>query len=104
VTSLRRRLGALEQAAWDRRKRQVLRAACADIAREERWPPGRLEREVQAALKEWEPMELEMEMMGRQGKNLGEVVAWLAAEMGIDPDELLAATERRGAIATGRRR
>ena len=104
MNALQRRLTTLEQTAWNRHKRQLLRDAFADVAREERWTSERLEREVQAALDEFDRVEPALRAMSRQGKTLREVLGWLAAAMGIDVDELLAEMERRDPISTGNRR
>ena len=90
VTNLQRRLCALEQAAWDRRKRRILHAAFSDVAQDRRWTPDELERRVQAALDEFARVEPAVRVMCRQGKTLREVAAYLAAELGLDADAYLA--------------
>jgi hypothetical protein len=103
MNTLGRRLTALERAAWDRRKRRILRDAFAVVARDRRWTPDQLEREVQAALDDFERMEPELRAMCRQGRAAREVLAWLAAEMGVDSDELLTEVERSDMIGSARR-
>ena len=104
MTALRRRLSVPEQATWDRRKRQIVRDAFAGVARDRRWTPDQFEREVQAALDDFDRMEPALSAMCRQRRPLREVLAWLAAEMGIDADELLAEVERDGLGSRGGRR
>jgi hypothetical protein len=94
----------LEASAWERRKRRILRDAFADVARDREWTPGEFEREVQAALDGFAPVELAVRVMCRQGRTLREVAAWIAAELGVDPGELLADFEHQGVTLRGGRR
>ncbi len=104
MSTLGRRLTALEQTAWERRKRRILRDAFADVARDRRWTPDRFEREVQAALDDFARLEPAVRAMCRQGKTVREVAVYLAAEVGVDVDELLSDVERRGLVGSARRR
>ena len=104
MTTLQRRLSALERTAWDRRKRGIVRARLADIARDRGWTPERLGWEIQAILDDFARIEPALDAMCRQGKTLREVATWLAEEMSLDADELLAETERSGVIGGDRLR
>jgi protein tyrosine phosphatase (PTP) superfamily phosphohydrolase (DUF442 family) len=99
MSTLQRRLIAQEQTAWDRRKRQIVRAEFAPVARDRQWTADQFEREVQAALEDFKRMEPALTAMCQQGKTAVEVAAWIAAEMGIDVDDLLAEAERSSLIA-----
>ena len=100
MSTLQRRLSTLEAATWDRRKRQTFRDAFADRARDERWTPERFEREIQTALDEFARLEPTLKAMCRQGKTLREVMVWMATELGVVPDELIAEIERRGVLSS----
>jgi hypothetical protein len=99
VSALGKRIAVLEQTAWDRRKRQIVRDAFADVAQARGWTPDRVEREVQAALDEFNRMEPTVKVMCQQGATLREVVAWMAAVCGFDADELSAEAERSGVLS-----
>jgi hypothetical protein len=94
----------VEASAWERRKRQTFRDAFADVARDRRWTPGQLEREVQAGLDSWDRMEPELKAMCRRGATLRDVATYIAGESGISVDDLIAEAERTGPIGGGRHR
>ena len=104
MSPLRRRLSTLEQAAWDRRTRQLIRVELAEVARDPKWTADQFERRVQTALAGCKRMEPALTAMHQQRRTVGEVAGWIAADMGIDVDELLAEMERRDPISTGDRR
>ena len=83
MSALQRRLSALEQAAWDRRKREIVRHVFADVARDRQWTPDDFAR-----------IEPALEAMCRRGATLREVMAFIADDLGVDVDELLADVER----------
>jgi hypothetical protein len=99
VSTLGRRIVALEASAWERRKLRILRAAFAGVARGRGWTPDELARAVQSSLNEFDRLEPTVMAMCRQGKPLHEVLAWLAAETGLDLDGPLA--EVGGSSLTG---
>jgi hypothetical protein len=94
--NFKRRLCVLERAAWDRRKREIVRARFADIARDRGWTLDRLDREVQAILDDFARIEPALEVMCRQGTAVREAMAYIADDLGVDVDELLADVERNG--------
>jgi hypothetical protein len=104
VSTLGRRLVALEHVAWERRKREILHDALAEIAREEQWMPERLEREVQAVLDEFGCLEPELNAIWRRAGTLREAATLMAAELEVDPDELFADFEGSGVTLRSRSR
>ena len=104
MSTLQRRLSALERTAWERRKRRILRDAFADVARDRQWTPDQFEREVQVALDDFARIEPALKAMCRQRKPLREVLAYIAEDLGVDVDELLTEAERSDLGDRGRRR